>query len=340
VHIGGGRTGFSTGIGPVGYYTSVGGGRRPGAARRPSAGAYQRQLAATPAAAAKAQEAQRLARAFQQLLDIHREPFEPAQAPVAPPPPAPDEAALRARHREAALAGIGFFRRAERKAAQASAEQAAEAELQHLRAEGRRMQAGYQAELDAWWAALLGNEPGTVLGALAEAFEDNEATAAPVGVDGDEASIVVLVPGEDIVPERMPGTTAAGNLSLRKLPKGERASYYTLAVLGHVMVTVKEAFAVAPGLQHVRLVALRGAGSDAYGRPRLECLLAGRWSRSALRGVAWASADAGRVAEDTASELVITLRGGRELQPIDLAAQPGIRALLGVVDVEELTARG
>jgi hypothetical protein len=138
----------------------------------------------------------------------------------------------------------------------------------------------------------------------------------------------------------MPGTTAAGNLSLRKLPKGERASYYTLAVLGHVMVTVKEALVVAPGLQHVRLVALRNAGSDAYGRPRLECLLAGRWSRSALQGVAWASADAGRVAEDTASELVITLRGGKELQPIDLAAQPGIRALLGVVDLEELTARG
>jgi hypothetical protein len=201
------------------------------------------------------------------------------------------------------------------------------------------MQAEYQAELDAWWSALLSNEPGTVLGALAEAFEDNEATAAPVGVDGDEASIVVLVPGESIVPERMPGTTASGNLSLRKLPKGERASYYTLAVLGHVMVMVKEAFAVVPWLRHMRLVALRTAGTDAYGRPRLECLLAGLWSRQALEGVVWANADAATVAEGTASELVIKLRGGKGLQPIDLDAQPGIRALLGVVDVEELTAQ-
>jgi hypothetical protein len=136
----------------------------------------------------------------------------------------------------------------------------------------------------------------------------------------------------------MPGTTAAGNLSLRKLPKGERAALYTLAVMGHVVVTVKEALAVAPGLQSVRVVALRSGGTDAYGRPRLDCVLAGRWTRAAFAGVQWQTADASRVAEDTASELLVDLEGGTELQPIDLADQPGIRALLDVVDVGELTA--
>src|SRR3954452_6994838 len=141
VHIGGGRTGFSTGVGPVGYYTSLGAGRRPSGARRPSAGAYQRQLTVSPAAAAKAEEAQRLARVFQELLNIHREPFEPARPPVAPPAPAPDPAGVHARHREAALAGIGIFKRAERRAAQAAAQQMAEAELRYLSADGRRLQA-------------------------------------------------------------------------------------------------------------------------------------------------------------------------------------------------------
>lgn len=136
----------------------------------------------------------------------------------------------------------------------------------------------------------------------------------------------------------MPGTTAAGNLSLRRLPKGQRAALYTAAVLGHVVVTVKEALAVAPGLQSVRVVALRSAGTDAYGRPRLECVLAGRWTRAAFAGVQSQSTDATRVAEDTASELLVNLRAGKELQPIDLGAQPGIRALLEVVDVEELIA--
>jgi hypothetical protein len=338
VHIGGGRTGFSTGVGPVSYYASAGGGRRPSAQRRPSAGSNERQLTVSPAAAAKAEEAQRLARAFQGLLDVHRESFEPAQRPIAPSPPAPDSEAIHARHRQAALAGIGVFARAQRAAAKEAAGQAAEREIHALRQEGSRQQAEYQQALDAWWQALLANQPETVIGALAEAFEDNEATAAPVGVAGDEVSVIVVVPGEHVVPERMPGTTASGNLSLRKLSKGDRAGYYTLAVMGHVMVTVKEALAVAPGLRSVRVVALRDAGTDAYGKPRLGCLLAGRWQRSALDGVIWQSADAATVAQDTASELVINLRGGKELQLLDLARQPEIRQVLEVVDVEELVA--
>ncbi|SNS69207.1 hypothetical protein SAMN06893096_106233 [Geodermatophilus pulveris] len=163
----------------------------------------------------KAGEAQRLAGLFQDLVDIHRQGFPPAQSPVAPPPPAPDTDAIRARHRKAALTGIGLLRRQERAAAQEQADRAAEVKLQASWAEAQRMQADYQAQLDVWWAALLANEPDTGIGTLAEAFEDNEAAAAPLSVDGDEVSLVVLAPSdsEAFVPERMPGTTASGNLS-------------------------------------------------------------------------------------------------------------------------------
>ena len=337
LHVGGGRTGFSTGAGPVSYSTTLGGGgQRRTATRGPSAGSYQRQLTVSPAAAAKAEEAQRLAKLFQALLNVHRERFEPAQPPVAPPPPAPDTEAIRAHHRKAALAGIGLFKRRERAAAQEQAERAAEAELQARWAEVQRMQAEYQAELDAWWAALLRNQPETVIATVGEAFEDNEAAAAPLGVQGDEVSLVVLAPSESIVPERMPGTTASSNLSLRKLPKGERAALYTEAVMGHALVTIKEALAVAPGIQQVRLIALRHAGTDAYGQPKLDCLLAGRWTRQAFQDVAWATADAVTVTQDTAAELLIKLRGGKELQPLRLDAEPEIEQLLKVVDVEDL----
>jgi hypothetical protein len=61
VHFGSGRTGFSSGAGPV--YTSLGGGRR-GGRRPPSIASYQRQLAA----AQKAEEAQRLAAASKRSL--------------------------------------------------------------------------------------------------------------------------------------------------------------------------------------------------------------------------------------------------------------------------------
>lgn len=106
VHIGAGRTGFSSGAGPVSFYTSLGGGRRSGGrsgSRPPSMASYQRQLAA----AQKAEEAQRLAAAFQEILNVHRTEFPPAVPPVAPPPSLPDARAVRRRHERDALAGIG-----------------------------------------------------------------------------------------------------------------------------------------------------------------------------------------------------------------------------------------
>jgi hypothetical protein len=70
VHVGAGRPGFSSGAGPVSFYTSLGGGRRGGGrsgSRAPSMASYQRQLAA----AEKAEEAQRLAAAFREILNVH-----------------------------------------------------------------------------------------------------------------------------------------------------------------------------------------------------------------------------------------------------------------------------
>lgn len=132
---------------------------------------------------------------------------------------------------------------------------------------------GRPLTLDQQWQQLLGNDPDTVIASLAEAFEDNEAPAAPVGVDDAEVSLAVLAPAESTVPERMPRTTQAGNLTLRKLPKGE--PLYALLISGHVLVTLGEAFAVAPGIPAARVIELRSSGPDAYGNARLECIMAG-----------------------------------------------------------------
>jgi hypothetical protein len=83
-------------------------------------------------------------------------------------------------------------------------------------------------------------------------------------------------------------------------------------------------------------VAPRHAGVDAYGRPRLECVLAGRFRRSAFDGVRWQDADASRIIEDTASELLVNLRRGTELQPINLRQEPEMQKVLDLVDFEEL----
>lgn len=331
MHFGAGRTTVSTGVGPFSYSTAVGGGP---AARRPSTGASSRALAQ----AAKAQEAQELAAALQAILNLHRPEFPPAQRPIVPPPPAPDADAITAKHRKAAMAGVGFLNRKGRAQARAAAQIAAQREIAETAEFARRKHAEHQAQLDHLWQRLLANDPEIVMAALAEAFEDNEAAAAPVGAMGSEASLVVMVPNPTAVPERRPATTPAGNLTLKKLTKRDAADFYKLMVCGYVLVTVKEALAVAPGLTHVRIVAIRDAGPDAYGNPRLEAVLAARFARQALRGVQWAAAGAHTVVNDASEQLTLReLGAAKELAAINLAAEPDIRAVVEAIDVGELT---
>jgi hypothetical protein len=348
VHVGTGRAGISSGLGPFSVYGAVGGKRRGSShsssggrsSGRPSAAALQRQAAAARRAQAeadKAGEAQRLAAIFQEIISLHRHDFPPVERPVAPVPELPDPDAVRQWHEKNALRGVGMFDRARRAAARQQAAQAAQAELNDRWRQAQAQQAQAQQELDAQWARLTGNDPDTVLATLAEAFEDNEAPAAPAGIDGTELFLIVLVPGEDAVPERLPATTQAGNLTLHKLPKSERSALYLLLIAGHVLVTLREAFAVAPGIQAARVIAIRRSGPDIYGRPALDCMLAGRWTRTAFNGVHWEDADPGNILAGTAAELLINQKRGQIL-PVDLSTEPEIQDLLSTMDTAEPSA--
>ncbi len=285
---------------------------------------------------AKAEAASALARALEEILNLHRPEFPDARRPIAPEPPAPDAETIAAKHRQAATAGIGVFNRRARNEAREAADRNARQEIAHIESMNRQMRQEYQAHLDGIWRRLVANEPDAVMGMLATAFEDNEAAAAPVGVTADEASIVVHVPAPDAVPERRPTTTQAGNLSLKKLTKKEAADFYKLMVYGYVLVTVKEALSVAPGLNHVRIVAVRTSGSDAYGQPRVEAILAARFDRQRLKGVRWAGVDASTVMRDVALEAnARTVGPSKELAALDLSSEPELRALIDAFEIAE-----
>lgn len=333
VHFGSGGVGVSTGAGPVSLYSSLGGGRRAGKSRA-SVAAQQRRLAA----ADKAEQARELADAFQAILNLHRADFSPAQRPQAPAPPPVSEGEVRRRHKREALAGVGIFNRAERAKAKQAARGAAEEEIVAIKDWNASEHARLQRDLDRQWERLCANDPDTVLATLEEAFEDNDAPAAAVGVHADEVSLVVLAPGMDAVPERFPTTTEAGNLSLRKLPKTKRASVYVELVCGHLLLTVREAFAVAPGLGTARVAVIRNPGRDAYGKPRVECLMAVRIPRKALDGIRWNDADAHAIVNDAATEQVANqAKRTHEPLPIDLSREPELAVLLDRVDLDELT---
>jgi len=282
-------------------------------------------------------EANRLAKRFLDLLTAHRADVQPALRPVAPPPPEPDVAEVHDRHRATATAGLRAHRRWARAAAQVLAERAADDEIAATRAQRALEHTAHQAELDTWWQALTRNDPDVVLAALAAAFGDgDEVTAAPLGVQGSEATLVVLVPPESVIPDGMPELDAAGRPSLRELPMGERSGLYATVVMSRALATVRQAMAAAPGLRSARVMALRTSRPDLAGRPRLDCVLAGRWTRHALDRARWDTADARTVAEDAAAELLYDLRPGRSLRPHDLRAQRDMSGLADVVVIEGL----
>lgn len=334
VYFGAGGTGFSTGAGPVSLYKAAGGGRRrrgSGASSRTSIAAYERQLRQ----AQKAQQANDLTTAFDAIDNLHRQDFAPATAPVAPAPPPVDEAAIRRWHEQQALRGLNVLQRSARAAARKQAAQAAERDTHAAVTHGVQEQQQLQSHLNEQWHQLLANDPSVVFATLTEAFEDNDAPAAVAGVEDGEASVLVMAPGIEAVPERMPKLTPAGNLSLAKLTKSERNSYYLRLVCGHVLVTVREALAVAPGLQAVRVVVVRQAPADAYGDRKAECLLAGLFTRQRLQGVQWQSADAIRIVQDVSAELRIRQSAAHALLPLDLAKEPSLAALLQDIGLNE-----
>ncbi|MFI9811373.1 DUF4236 domain-containing protein [Saccharothrix variisporea] len=336
LHVGAGRTGFSTGVGPVGYYTSLSGGSRGRTSSRRSVGTSQRALAQ----AAKAQQAEELRSALTDILNLHRQDFPPAQRPIAPEPPRVTSDSVRDRHRQLALTGIGFFNRAARRAAKAQADISAAAEIEQLERQRQAARAQHQAELDQWWTALLANHEEVVLDEVSAAFEDNEAPSAPVGVSGSELTTVVLVPTVDIVPEKKPATTPAGNLTLKKLTKTERYAFHTILVASHMLLTAREALAVAPSLTAVRVVALQQSRVDAFGAPRIDVLLAARFERSKLAAVRWDQADANVIVQDAATDLVLNIkRTTHELQPVNLEQEPALKELLQHVEIDELLER-
>lgn len=334
VHLGAGRAGVSTGVGPVGYYTSIGGSRQ----RAVSTGAVNRQVAAVArrqAHADKIVEAQRLQEALDAVRALHRKHFAAAERPLAPPPPDPPVQRFRQLRRADARRRTKFFDFTGRRQAFLDADRRAQDDAVSARTQLAEQYAVEQSSLDASWAALLACDHEIVLGVLADAFADNEAAAAALGVANGEVSLLVVVPDESEIPERKPTVTQAGNLSLKKLNKTEKADLYKLLVFGHVLATLRETFAVVPSIESARIVAVRLVSPDAYGTTRLEAIAAARCSRAALADVQWDRAHAVQVFNQSCTETLVVQKGvTRALQPLPLDDEPELQALLESVELE------
>jgi endonuclease YncB( thermonuclease family) len=289
-------------------------------------------------AAALATEVDRLTREFTRIQTLHRGEVLPARPPVAPANEV-NERAIHARHRKDALAGIARSDRAHREAAKARAKAQAELEIAATAHRLAAEQEQEQARLDVAWAQLLNNKPDAVLGALRSSFENNETPATALAARGDQVALAVLAPDPTTVPSQRPVNTDGSSTELRTLSAAEHAAIYRELLCGQLLLALRQTFAAAPGLASAQVVVVRSSGADSYGRPTVDCLLAGRFTRHAFDGVRWSDTDASRILTDTSTDL-LTSPGGKSprLEPIDLAGRPSLAAFVARVDVEALTS--
>lgn len=324
LHVGGGGTGVSTGSGPFTYYSSLSGSRARSTSRG-SGGPTKAQLAQME----KEQEFLRLREIITGIVEIHQVEFPPAEKPQLPPPPPPDPKPFQKAREKEEMAGISLFKRTARKEAKKRASELAAADLAREKerlAEERRRE---QTDLDAAWDRLLNNDPATVIATVDEAFEDNQAPAAPVDVDGSILSLVVCIPSADEIPERMPDLTPSGKPTTKKMTKAIRADTYLTLICGHLLATIKEALAVAPGISHVKAVVVREAASDVYGKTRMEALLAASYARSNLERVQWHDATSPEIVQQAADDLLWDLKGRPPaLQPLNLDEEPDLKLFI------------
>jgi hypothetical protein len=231
-----------------------------------------------------------------------------------------------------ALTRVSIFRRSTRKAAKAAAVLATQMECNELEAANRAEYVAIQQEIDQRWQRLITNDPDVVLAVLSYTFQNSGANAAPLGVCDAKAQLALLAPDPAALPERHPTTTAAGNLSLKKFTKAEIADLYKQLVAGLVLATAKEAFAAAPGITEIRIVALRATPADAYGRIRPEAIMAAQIPRAALNGVQWTRADALSILNEISTELLTRTAGpSKAFAPLDLKTEPEIARLIQLV---------
>jgi len=256
------------------------------------------------------------------LARLHAEEFPQAARPAAEATKL-DEDEIRSRHEREALKGVSILKRSARKEAHEQARHAAETEIAGRSKAGERERDLRQSELDAAWQRLVNGDPETVLTALEHAFEDNEFPAAGLDCSGEEVFLlVVLPPAEALAPARKVVETPAGNLSVKERTQTERNALYLTIMLGAVVATAKEAFAVAPGTQIATILAVRRNDGGQIAPLYLTTI-----NRGDLEHLGPEPSELAAFFERNGG--FVNIRGRtNELRPLALSAAPGLEAVM------------
>jgi hypothetical protein len=191
--------------------------------------------------------------------------------------------------------------------------------------------AAEQSVLDDEWERLKANDPSVTLSVLEAAFADNEAPAAAIDCDGDRTTVVMqFVTPEAIIPERKPARTPTGKRTLKKRTKTEINALYLEALGSNVLATIKETFAVAPGINVVQMLVVRRE-TDKKQAGQMAAIYVGEFDRASHANASGARSP-GKALE-TAAESLLNLKGKTQaVSPIDLTGEDDLASVLAAVE--------
>ncbi|MFT3661840.1 MAG: TerD family protein [Gordonia sp. (in: high G+C Gram-positive bacteria)] len=227
-------------------------------------------------------------------------------------------------------AGVSRFARATRAQARTHAQTAAAA---YVSAENQRLASihrSLQDEAAQWWRALTGNDGEVVCDAVNSAFSDNPAAGCAVGVSGSTLSIVMRLPDLDSLPTQQPGTTPAGRPTLKALPKRDRMRWWLHMLASNLAAAVLEAFATAPAITEVAAAVITRMPDT----QRLGVVAYGSWSRAAVEGSTWRTADDAWRIFDIGTDVQCSIRSTASgnissvVKPLQVDDVPALASLL------------
>ena len=189
VHVGSGRTGVSTGIGPLTLYGAVGSSTRRRSSSSGSAGyrgpgtdRYSAPQADKSHRDWELDQARATTQVFQHIDDLLQQPFEDAERPIVPlskiegsQPGEPQ--------RTEADEEWDFVNQADGKQASGQPGLHADNTVTPGPSEAELARIHRQWVSDAEWNRLLENDPDVVLAGVNRAFEDNKARASAISVE-------------------------------------------------------------------------------------------------------------------------------------------------------------
>ena len=163
-----------------------------------------------------------------------------------------------------------------------------------------------QAEADAWWAALQRGNGPELCSVLLAAFSDNPAPVTVLEAEADHGVFLLHLPQISVLPSRKPHVTPGGKVSTKAWTKTELNQVYVELLGGHLLATLREAWAVGPSLRLLRVIGLRGTTAT---QPEflfdIHCERSSNWASDvagyrALEGTDGGLRRAGRTREVTA----------------------------------------